>query len=219
MCGRYSFTSPEEAMRQLFGYSNPPLNIPERFNAAPTQDVPVVRKAQSGARELVMMRWGLVPFWADDPKIGNRCINARVETVATAPAFREAFRQRRCLVVADGFYEWKKVDRKTRQPYRFVLKDRAPFAMAGLWERWKRGDERIVSCTIITGPANDLVVPIHDRMPVILDPAVYQDWLDSKVGTEVLRPFPADRMAVYPVSTRVNSPANDDRALIEELRT
>jgi putative SOS response-associated peptidase YedK len=218
MCGRYSFTSPEEAMRQLFGYTNPPPNFPARFNVAPTQDVPVVRIAKDGSRELVLMRWGLVPFWAADPKIGYRCINARVETVATAPAFREAFRQRRCLVVTDGFYEWKKLDRKQKQPYRIVMKSRVPFAMAGVWDRWKHGGERILSCAIVTGPANALVAPIHNRMPVILDPAHYQDWLSGAAGTEVLRPFPPDRMIAYPVSTRVNSTDNDDSSVIEEVR-
>lgn len=218
MCGRYSFTTPEEAARQIFKYSGPPLNLPARYNVAPSQDVPVVRnRKDGGGREQVMMRWGLVPFWAADPKVGFKSINARVETVATAPAFREAFNRRRCLVLADGFYEWKKRDAKTKQPYRLMLKSGGPFGFAGLWEYWKKGEQAIVSCTIVTCPPNELAAAIHDRMPVILKPTDYEDWLSGKAGAEVLKPYPANDMKAYPVSTRVNKPENDDAAIIEEV--
>lgn len=223
MCGRYTFTSPEEAARALFNYTGPPLNLRPRYNVAPTDDVPVVRNSKDGGgeRELVMMRWGLIPFWATDAKVAFKSINARVETVTTAPAFREAFKRRRCLVLADGFYEWKKLDSKgkEKQPYRFVLKSGEPFAFAGLWEYWKKGDgPAITSCTIITGPPNELAATIHDRMPVILPPESYEAWLSGTAGTEVLKPFPASLMKAYPVSTRVGSPKNDDAAIIEEMR-
>ena len=163
-----------------------------------------------------MMRWGLVPFWADDPKIGFKTITARVESVTTAPAFREAFKRRRCLVVADGFYEWKKLDAKTKQPYRITLKNGEAFRFAGLWEYWKKGEQPIVSCTIVTGPPNELAATIHDRMPVILPPEHYESWLSGSAGKKILQPFPAELMRAYAVSTRVNKHENDDAALIEE---
>ena len=171
MCGRYMMTSPVEALRQLFLFEERP-NLMPRYNIAPTQDVPIVRLTRDGqARELIMVRWGLVPFWADDLKIGNRLINARRESVHTMRPFREAYSRRRCLVPADGFFEWRK-EGKARQPFLIRRRDHAPFAFAGLWERWKDPSDGTVirSCTIITCPANELVAPIHDRMPVILAP-------------------------------------------------
>ena len=165
MCGRYLITTPVEAIRQIFKVDQRP-NLAARYNVAPTQSVPIIRRNEDG-RELVMARWGLVPFWAKDLKIGARMINARAETVAEKPAFRDAFRRRRCLVIADGFYEWRKVD-GGKQPYLIRLKGAAPFAFAGLWERWtdKESDERIESCTIIVTEANALIAPIHDRMQI-----------------------------------------------------
>ena len=173
MCGRYMLTSPVEALRQLFMFEQRP-NLMARYNIAPTQEVPIVRLTRDrAARELIMVRWGLVPFWADDLAIGNRLINARCETVHTARAFREAYGRRRCLVPADGFFEWQKQG-KLRQPFLIERKDRAPFAFAGLWERWRGADDAVVrSCTIITCPANKLVAPLHDRMPVILTPEAH----------------------------------------------
>lgn len=216
MCGRFSFSTPEEAARRIFKYTGPPLNLRPRYNVCPTDDVAAVRRSREGARELVMMRWGLIPYWATDKKVGYKAINA-VESVATAPVFHAAFKQRRCLVLADGFYEWKKIGGGEKQPYRITLNGGEPFAFAGLWESWKGPEARIVSCTIITGPPNELLSELHDRMPVILDPDNYDMWLAGKAGAELLVPFPADKMRAYPVSKRVNKPENDDAEIIEEL--
>jgi putative SOS response-associated peptidase YedK len=171
-----------------------------------------VRLARGGdRRELILVRWGLVPYWADDPKIGNRLINARAESIEKMRAFREAYRRRRCLVPADGFFEWRKVG-KRRQPLLFRRRDRAPFAFAGLWERWQQPEVGVLrSCTIVTCPPNALVAPVHDRMPVILAQAEHDAWLSPETdGRTLLRPCPADWLEVIPVSSRVNSPANDD---------
>jgi putative SOS response-associated peptidase YedK len=217
MCGRYSITTNPEALRRLFAFLNATPNIRPRYNAAPTDDLPVVRLDRQGNRELVMLRWGLIPSWANDPKIGYSTINARAETVATKPAFREAFRKRRCLVVADGFYEWAK-EGGSKQPYRITLKDGEPFAMAGLWEWWRKGEQRIESFTIIVTTANDLSRPIHDRMPVILHPDTWEAWLtakDAETPAVLLQPYPASQMTMYPVSKRVGNVKNDDPELIE----
>ena len=163
----------------------------------------------------MFLHWGLVPSWADDPKIGNRMINARAETAADKPSFRTAMRRRRCLIVADGFYEWQTIG-KRRQPMYIHMRDGRPFAFAGLWESWEGADHSALeSCTILTTSANDLVRPIHDRMPVIIAPADYARWLDPAVQQAepilpLLRPYPAEEMEAYAVSTRVNSPARDD---------
>jgi putative SOS response-associated peptidase YedK len=217
MCGRYMLTSPVEALRQLFMFEQRP-NLMPRYNIAPTQDVPIVRLTRDGrVRELITVRWGLVPFWADDLSIGNRLINARCETVHTLRAFREAYSRRRCLVPADGFFEWQKQG-KVRQPFLIRRKDQALFAFAGLWERWKnRSDGAVVrSCTIITCPANELVAPLHDRMPVILAPEAHAQWLDVKADARsLLRLCPSTWLEAFPVDRRVNSPQNDDPECIQ----
>jgi len=217
MCGRYMLTSPIDAMRRLFDFEQRP-NLMPRYNIAPTQDVPIVRPTRDGAaRELIMVRWGLVPFWADDLNVGNRLINARCETVDRIRPFREAYRRRRCLVPADGFFEWRK-DGKARQPFLFRRKDQAPFAFAGLWERWHNpADDSVVrSCTIITCPPNELVAPLHDRMPVILAPDDHQRWLDSATdGRSLLAPCPAAWLENLAVNPRVNSPKHDDPECIQ----
>jgi putative SOS response-associated peptidase YedK len=219
MCGRYLLTTPVDALGQLFRFMERP-NLGPRYNIAPTQDVPIVRRTRAGdGRELLMARWGLVPYWADDVKIGSRLINARAETIERTPAFREAYQRRRCLVPADGFFEWRK-EGKTRQPLLIRRKDQEPFAFAGLWERWRQPDGEIVrSCSIVTCPANALVAPVHDRMPVILDPGDYERWLDPGAtdGRTLLQPCPADWLEAYEVSPRVNSPANDDPDCIAPL--
>jgi putative SOS response-associated peptidase YedK len=188
-----------------------------RFNIAPTQLAPVIRMQPHGRelrRELVWLRWGLVPSWATDPAIGNRLINARAETAAEKPAFRGAFRRRRCLVVADGFYEWRRSAR-TKQPYFIRLRDDRPFGFAGLWEAWEGPDHATLeSCTLLTTAANDLIGPIHDRMPVILAPEACVDWLDPTTEdprrlTSLLAAYPAEQMEAYPVSSLVNSPSHD----------
>jgi putative SOS response-associated peptidase YedK len=210
MCGRFTLTSTAEILASLFHLREVP-DLPQRFNIAPTQSVAVVRpSAETGSRELVMLRWGLIPSWAADPAIGNSLINARSETVATKPSFRSAFRQRRCLVVADGFYEWQKRPGGKKQPYYFRLGDGRPFAFAGLWERWQKGEEPVESCTLLTTTANATVRPVHERMPVILQPAAYDQWLDSRgqKAEEVLpllQPYAGADLTAYPVGTQVNN--------------
>jgi putative SOS response-associated peptidase YedK len=188
-----------------------------RYNVAPTQQVGVVRTAD-GQRELSFMQWGLVPRWAKDPKIGSQMINARAETAAEKPSFRDAFKRRRCLVVADGFYEWKKTGGKTKQPFYIRMKDNRPFGFAGLWERWGE----LESCTILTTCPNELCASVHDRMPVILSPNDYDQWLDPKVTDApqlqlLLDPYPSDEMTADPISTHVNNVRNIDEKCIEPL--
>ena len=233
MCGRFSITTAPEAMRALFEYENLP-NLEPRWNVAPTQPVAVVRLAANGGRELVVMRWGLVPHWAKDASMGARMINARAETIADKPAFRDAFRQRRCLVPADGFYEWREEEEEERkQPFRIGMKGGGAFAFAGLWERWTAttdvpalgagAGEAVETFAIVTIGANDKLRPIHERMPAILAPGDYAAWLDAKrcppeQARALLRPYPAEPMAFYRVTTRVNSVKNDDAACIAPLR-
>jgi putative SOS response-associated peptidase YedK len=199
----------------------PPLKA--RYNIAPSQPVPVVRLKPGGAkpnRELVLLHWGLIPSWAKDPKIGNRMINARAESLAEKPAFRRALQHRRCLIVTDGFYEWQGTG-KAKQPYFIRFCDDRPFAFAGLWESWEGPDHAAVdSCTIITTNANELTQKIHDRMPIILPSKTYDVWLDPAMQnveklTPLLIPFSSDEMEAYPVSTLVNSPVNEDPRCVE----
>jgi putative SOS response-associated peptidase YedK len=212
MCGRYSIGADREALRRRFAFVSLAGDVRPRYNAAPTQDLPIVRLNKNGERELALLRWGLIPSWASDPDIGRSNINAQAETVHRMPAFRTSFRRRRCLVPADGFYKWR-VSSDGKQPYRFAMKDGAPFAMAGLWERWDRGGETIESFAIIVGVANDSVRPIHDRMPAILDPSTWSEWLETE-GTTIpmalLQFHPTAEMAVHPVSRRVDDRNNDD---------
>jgi putative SOS response-associated peptidase YedK len=222
MCGRFTLRASAGVVAEQFSlFELPPFTA--RFNIAPTQPVAVVRVAApgaAGARELVWLRWGLIPGWAQDAAIGARMINARAETAAEKPAFRAAFRRRRCLVVADGFFEWQRIGRQ-KQPYFIRMKEDQPFAFAGLWESWTdpNGSE-VPSCTLLTTEPNELMEPIHDRMPVILPESAYEHWLDRGVDQPeafalLLRPFPADKMTAYPVSPHVNSPAHDDPRCIE----
>jgi putative SOS response-associated peptidase YedK len=219
MCGRFTLKTPAADLAEVFDVPEPPT-LPFRYNVAPTQSVPVVRTVPGGqGRELVSLRWGLIPSWAQDPSIGNRLINARADTASIKPSFRSAFKQRRCLVLADGFYEWQKQGSK-KQPYYFQLRTGGPFAFAGLWEHWQGGEEIIESCTLLTTEANDVVRPVHDRMPVILAPDAYEQWLDPRVQKPdlqqaLLRPYPGEAMTAYPVGTRVNNPRNDDRVCVQ----
>ena len=220
MCGRYSITTAPEAMRRLFRFENAAPELPPRYNAAPTDKLPVVRLGRDGRRELAVLRWGLIPFWAKDEKIGYRSINARAESVATAPAFREAFRHRRCLVPVTGFYEWKKLPDGGKQPYHVGMRDGSPFALAGLWERWKKGADTTESFTIITGEPNSLTAALHDRMAVILEPDHWDAWLSAKDTAEplaMLQPFPAQLMTAYPVSPKVGNVKNDTPDLVQPL--
>ncbi|MBD0388800.1 MAG: SOS response-associated peptidase [Nostoc sp. C3-bin3] len=224
MCGRYSQTQPAEIIAKAFQVDNVPTLEP-RYNIAPTQSVSsVLQTSASTNRQFKMLYWGLIPSWAKDSKIGAKLINARAETVAEKPAFRSAFRQRRCLVLADGFYEWQQQEsKKQKQPFYFRLSDEHPFAFAGLWERWEDATgEEIESCTLLTTEPNELMRPIHNRMPVILDPKDYDLWLDPEVKKSellqpLLRPYPTEEMTAYPVSKAVNKPSNDSTECIERV--
>ena len=227
MCGRFTQRLSWAELHELMDLIGPPRNLRPRYNVAPSQDVAVVR-AVDGGRSVSMLRWGLIPAWAKDPAIGYRLINARSETVAEKPSFRSAYRRRRCLIPADGFYEWQRLG-KIRQPWLFGLRDGAPFAFAGLWERWTvpegaaltgslaelgAGDP-VETCTILTTAANETVAPVHGRMPVILPRDACDPWL---AGEDVsLAPFAADAMTAHPVSTLVNRPANDDPRCVEPV--
>ena len=232
MCGRYTNTMTWSEMVALYDIHNIDFrpNFEARYNIAPTQSVPVVRREENGNRELAMMRWGLIPSWAKDAALGAKMINARSETVAEKPSFRSAFKNRRCLIPADGFYEWRTEDGR-KQPFRIGMKGGAPFAFAGLWERWtakaaSRGIEEgqeVETFTIITTEANDRLRPIHHRMPVILPPEDHARWLDPANDSDnllaLLRPYPADPMAFYRVSTAVNNVRNDTPSCTEPLST
>jgi putative SOS response-associated peptidase YedK len=225
MCGRFQASRSPAEVARWFNTAGPIPNAPPRYNAAPTQDLlTVLRDPESSERRLEAMRWGLIPFWAKDAKIAYSTINAMAETVAIKPAFREAFKSRRCLVPADGFYEWKKLGDKAKQPYRFAMADEAPFAFAGLWECWKEpaSGETICSFTIITCAPNTLCVGVHNRMPVILDPANYPRWLGETVATGaelqlLLAPFPAERMQAHEIGPAIGNVRNDEPALIERV--
>jgi putative SOS response-associated peptidase YedK len=221
MCGRYDNLIPKDAYHRLFRPSRlPQSNFPPRYNVAPTDQIPIVRvDPRDGERELVMARWGLVPWWSKEvPKVPH--INARCESVHEKPLFREAFAKRRALIPATGFFEWeKRADGK--QPYRFTREDFEPFAFAGLWEFARIGGEDILSAAIIVGRPNPLAKAVHDRMPVILDPADYDKWLDPDAATEELRalfkPFPDALMRMFPVNRAVNNVRNDTEACIEPV--
>ncbi|MDX1485236.1 MAG: SOS response-associated peptidase, partial [Alphaproteobacteria bacterium] len=212
MCGRYAITSPLEAIIKAFAVTGARPNLQPRYNAAPSQELPVVRAGREG-RELALMRWGLVPSWSKGPDSRYTMINARAETVASRPAYRGPFRNRRCLVPANGFYEWR-AGADGKQPYFITMKTGEPFAFAGLWDRWVSPDgDEMDSFTVIVTVANDCVRPIHDRMPVILEPESYDSWLGERGAPSrtklaiMLRPYPAEEMQAFPVSRDVNSPA------------
>lgn len=215
MCGRFAFYSPSEAVAALFGASAAE-SVKPRYNIAPTQFVASIRRNEDQLNEFTMLRWGLVPFWAKDPAIGNRMINARAETVAEKPSFRTAYRKRRCLILADGFYEWRKEgDGKT--PYFISLANGQPFAFAGLWEMWqsKETDETLQTTTIVTTAANDFLSQVHHRMPIVLEPENSTRWLDGDMGLldEVTAESPLFR--AWPVQRTVNNARNEAPELIE----
>jgi putative SOS response-associated peptidase YedK len=226
MCGRFTLRASPKLVEETLGlYDNLPAELTPRYNVAPTQMVLAVR--QTGVTpEYCSLRWGLIPSWADDASIAHRLINARADGIAEKPAFRAAFKRRRCLIVADGFYEWttlpppdaepgsKKKPKAVKQPYHVHRPDHRPFAIAGLWETWSKGDKPLETCTIVTTTANGLMGPLHDRMPVILDPRDYARWLnpepnDPALLLEMLRPCPDEWMVAEPVSTAINDPKRD----------
>ncbi|UZR29050.1 SOS response-associated peptidase [Methylococcus mesophilus] len=230
MCGRYTLTTPADKYKAQLKYERARAILEKlfaRYNIAPTQDVAAVRTGTDGVRELVALHWGLIPSWSKESKTTFSTINAKSETVAEKPAFRGAFRHRRCLILADGYYEWQaRPGSRAKQPWYIKLAGGDLFAFAGLWERWEpkpnQPGEPIESCSIIVTDANELMRPIHDRMPVILDPAAYDVWLDpdcrDKTGLlSLLRPYPADEMTAWKVSTHVNSPRHDDAECLEPI--
>lgn len=220
MCGRFAQKTSYGELKKIFGVAEVP-KVKPRYNIAPTQEILSVRELADG-REARLLKWGLVPSWAKDTTIAARLINARSETVESKPSFREAFKQRRCLIPADGFYEWQKRDGR-KQPYFFRLRDESAFSFAGLWERWKAADGKVLeTCTILTTEANEVLRPVHDRMPVILHPSDYDVWLDEDVRKHefrksLLRPYPAEEMTSHPVSTLVNSPAQQGAELMQSV--
>ena len=226
MCGRYRLSRHKQVLVERFGVEDDEdFTWQPRYNIAPTDRVPAIRQdAREPKRKISLMRWGLIPSWAKDISIGARMINARADTAAEKPAFREALLRRRCLVPADGFYEWKKLE-KSKQPYCLTLADNDVFAFAGIWDRWKDPQAGwIKSFSILTTEPNRLAREVHDRMPAILDPGDYDPWLDpgltdAAAVLELLKPYDASRMRMYPVSARVNSVKNDDAACAEPLET
>ena len=220
MCGRYALSASSTVLVDLFRLVKAVGELKPRYNIAPTQVVPVVRLDNDDQRSLASLRWGLVPRWAKDLSIGSRLINARSETVDEKPSFRDAYRRRRCLVPASGFFEWKKLPGGKKLPYFIHAANDEPMAMAGLWERWGGNDasDPIETFTVLTTSANGTLQGLHDRMPVIIAPADFDRWLNpSSDAGDLLRPAADDLLAMHPVSTRVNSPKNDDQSLVEPV--
>lgn len=224
MCGRYGRRADKQRIAEWVQAHNTSVfdetYLAPSYNVAPTDFQPIVRLDRDGQRELTVMRWGLVPYWAKDSKIGFSTINAKSETVTTSPTFREAMKRRRCLVPAEWFYEWQKTDAKTRQPYAIAMRDDSLFAFAGLWERWKdKAKEQVLETyTVLTTDPNELLEPIHNRMPVILAPQDYQRWLESGEGThlpiDLLRPYPAEEMKAWKIGSAVGNVRNNEPGLI-----
>jgi putative SOS response-associated peptidase YedK len=221
MCGRFTITLEPGEFEEELDLGDLPEDFVPRYNVAPTQPVAVSRDFNS--HHVEWMRWGLVPFWAKDASIGVRMINARSETLLEKPSFRDAFMKRRCLILADGFYEWQKFSNKQPSiPHYFTLADKKPFFFAGLWDQWQSPEgEKLITCTIITGEANEVVRPIHGRMPVVFDASTAWSWIDPSAQTallqNMLRPYPADKMNEYQVCTMVNQAAVESPQLIEKL--
>jgi putative SOS response-associated peptidase YedK len=229
MCGRYGRRADKQRIAEWMQAHD--TNVFDEsyyapsFNVAPQSLQPVVRlDSETGQRELAILRWGLIPFWSKDAKIAYSTINAKAETITTSPAFREAMKRRRCLVPADWFYEWKKLDAKTKQPYAIALQDGSLFAFAGLWESWKdkATGESLETYTVITTDPNELMEPLHNRMPVLLRKQDYERWLapadPAQLPVDLLRPFPADEMKAWPVSSRVGNVRNNDPTLVEPVK-
>ncbi|GAB2671228.1 SOS response-associated peptidase [Paenibacillus thermoaerophilus] len=222
MCGRYTLAADLAVLLARFDVDVAVWPHEPRYNIAPGQQVPAIVETASGTRRLGALRWGLVPSWANDPRIGSRLLNARAETAAAKPAFRDALARRRCLIPADGFYEWDKRG-GGKQPLRFLPKDGGLFAMAGLYETWTSPDgAKLHTCTILTTAPNELVAPIHDRMPVILSPEAESLWLDRRVTdasalAPLLKPYPGERMTAYPVNPSVGRVGFDDPSCLQPL--
>ena len=218
MCGRFSFAALAKDVEKRFGIIVHGLGNTARFNCAPTQNLAVITNLEP--EKLNYFRWGLIPFWAKDIKIGNKLINTKAETIDQKPSFKNSFKRKRCLIPADGFYEWNKA--KEKIPYRIILKNNELFSMAGIWDKWKDQDgEEINSFSIITTSPNELVNKIHNRMPVILHQEDEKTWLENNDPLELkilLKPFPAEKMEAYPISKLINSPLNDFAEVIEPIK-
>lgn len=220
MCGRFTITLDPADFQQEFNLGEIPGEWKPRYNVAPTQNIPVVTESQD--RKVEMMHWGLIPFWAKEKNIGERMINARAETLSEKPAFRQAYKQRRCLILADGFFEWQLKELNTPKiPFYYQLKNEKPFAFAGLWESWhEKPETELHSCTIITCSPNELIAQVHNRMPVILDKEHCWNWIDEKDPTKlpaILVPYPSEKMKATPVGRQVNNAKDDNPDVIRPL--
>jgi putative SOS response-associated peptidase YedK len=226
MCGRYVRRSDKQKIAEHFAVHGPSLpDFGPSWNVAPQTFQPIVRlNRNTGERELVLMRWGLIPYWAKDEKIGLRTINAKAETITTTPAFREAIKYRRCLVPADAFYEWQRISEKVKQPFAIAMRDRQPYALAALWEKWKdrKAGTELLTFTVVTTDPNEVVQPLHDRMPVIIPAKDYERWLRAdpdRPPIDLLRPYDADKMTAWAVNKAVGNVKNDMPDLIEPAST
>lgn len=223
MCGRFALATEKKILEMLYQLIiRDDFELRPRYNISPSQQVTACRlSAQNGKRELAALKWGLVPFWAEDQSVARRMINARSETAASKPSFRDAFKKRRILIPVSGFYEWKQEEEGGKQPYYIKRQDGQPFSLAGLWERWEKGTASLESCTILTTEPNTLMAPLHKRMPVLIAPGHYDLWLDPSTDpaalTALLAPYAAAELTANPVSRLVNSPANDSPELIESI--
>ncbi len=222
MCARYTLSTPAGTLARLFDVDIL-VHILPRYNIAPSQAIPAVRLNLQGEKEMALLRWGLIPSWATDPSIGNKHLNARSESVGEKPSFREAIRHRRCIIPADGFYEWQATESGKKQPYLMRRSQPGIMAFAGLWDCWVGPDDKIIeSCSILTTSANELLQPLHDRMPVIIEPSDFALWLDRTVTQveelqQVMQPIASEELMVYPVSMRVNNARFEDPACVERL--
>lgn len=219
MCGRFTLHTPESRIREAFNIEQTaPLGLKPRYNIAPSQQIPIIRDTETG-HVMVMARWGLVPHWSKEPKTKYSTINARIESVAEKPAYRTPFKRQRCLIPADGFYEWKEIN-GDKIPHHIRMQNGDVFALAGLWDRWEGEGERLESCSIIVMPANEVMKLLHERMPAIIAPAHYDLWLDPRVTDKseimtYLNSAPSSQLVTYPISPWVNSPKHDDARCIQ----
>ncbi|MFO7543457.1 MAG: SOS response-associated peptidase [Thiobacillus sp.] len=216
MCGRFALKTPASQLASHFKLDEA-VEVAPRYNIAPGTDIPTIRHSPEGKRVMHLLRWGLVPHWAKDPSISNKLSNARGETVAEKPSFRDAFKRRRCLVPADGFYEWK-AEGKLKQPYYFSMKDGAPFALGGVWESWRAPNGDVLrTCCLITTEPNEIMLPVHDRMPVIVSPENYEQWLTGEPADaqSLIKPYPVEDMQAWAVSRRVSRSGEEGDDLVK----
>ncbi len=221
MCGRFALVTEKKILEMLYGLELRG-DLQPRYNIAPSQAILTLRQSpQHGNKEFIYLKWGLVPFWAKDSSIGSRMINARSETAPAKPSFRDAFKKRRLLIPVSGFFEWKKEEGGGKQPYYISRKDRQPFSLAGLWERWEKGENPLQTSTILTTESNSLLAPLHNRMPVIISSQDIECWLDPQSDpaalSGLLKPYPAEELTAYPVSHEVNKPVNNNPGLLKPV--